>query len=54
MKFIVDEMPFSTCDCPFYRNRKCDVYNCWCDRFDANGCVIDREGKECVMLKEEE
>lgn len=54
MKFIVDELPFVESDCPFYTNGKCSTnYNCACDRFNDFGCVIDRDVKECAMLKEQ-
>ena len=53
MKFIVDEMPITETGCPFFTNGKCDIGYCMCDRFDKRGYVVDRDAKECAMLKEQ-
>lgn len=55
MKFIVDELPDTPHQCPFYINHSCrydGMCNGYCERFDRNYCIIDRDATECIMLKE--
>jgi hypothetical protein len=55
MKFIVDELPDTPHQCPFYTSHRCmcgTVCNRYCERFDHDYCIIDRNVTECIMLKE--